>query len=155
LRHARLPATAACHVANRRALRRIGRIEDEDRKLLWSARRCRADRERLRRCGALGRLPGVAPRAGVQGRRRAAAPTASAMRFKPKPVWQFAHQAPTAASGRAVSYSVGLVWVGSVSGLRMPSFSRDPLPVHAGHLRTTAVANADLLDCFSEGQVPR
>jgi hypothetical protein len=40
------------------------------------------------------------------------------MRFKHKPVWQFAHQAPTAASGRAVSYSVGLVWVGGRHSLR-------------------------------------
>jgi len=37
----------------------------------------------------------------------------------------------------------------------MPSFSRHPLPVDAGHLRTTAVVNADLLKGFGEGQVPR
>jgi hypothetical protein len=37
----------------------------------------------------------------------------------------------------------------------MPSFSRHPLPVDAGHLRTAAVANADLLEGFGEGRVPR
>jgi len=42
-----------------------------------------------------------------------------------------------------------------IRGLRMQSLSRHPLPVDAGHLRTTAVANADLLEGFGEGQVRR
>ena len=37
----------------------------------------------------------------------------------------------------------------------MPSFSRDPLPVDAGHLRTTAVAHTDLLDGFGKNQFPK
>jgi hypothetical protein len=33
------------------------------------------------------------------------------------------------------------------------SFNRDPLPLEAGHLRTTAVAVADFLGGVSEGQI--
>jgi len=36
----------------------------------------------------------------------------------------------------------------------MQSFSRDPLPVDAGHPRMTAVDVAALLGGVSEGQVP-
>jgi len=41
-----------------------------------------------------------------------------------------------------------------VRGLRMQSFSRDPLPGDGGHPRTTAVSVADLLGGVIEGQVP-
>ena len=59
--------------------------------------------------------------------------------------------------------SVGQLWgnptggFGSgapVRGLRMQSFSRDPLPGDGGHPRTTAVSVADLLGGVIEGQVP-
>jgi hypothetical protein len=41
-----------------------------------------------------------------------------------------------------------------VRGLRMQSFSRDPLPGDGGHPRTTAVSVAGLLGGVIEGQVP-
>ena len=41
-----------------------------------------------------------------------------------------------------------------VRGVRLQSFSRDPLAVDGGHLRTTAVAVAGLLGGVMEGQVP-
>ena len=55
--------------------------------------------------------------------------------------------------GAALS-SVRLGSGAPVRGLRMQSFSRDPLPGDGGHPRTTAVSVADLLGGVIEGQVP-